>query len=314
MPKRKNRKRNRVLDYFVYVLARMFTVLLHLFARRANYRTARLVGDLLYRFDAKHRRIALEHLRRSFPDWPQSRLEEVARRSMHNMIYLGLEVLYTPRLVTVTRWPEFVRFDNVGPTLRLLLQNRGLIALTGHFGNWEVLGYTLACLGFPTYSVARRLDNPHIDRFILGVREDRGQVILDKRGATARIPELLAENKPVGFIADQDAGRKGAFVDFFGRKASTYKSIALLAIQHEVPVAVGYARRVGEDFQFEIGVERTIYPEEWAHVDDPVLWITREYTAALERVVRRDPEQYLWVHRRWKHRPRGEPPAEGGVA
>lgn len=314
MPKRKNRKRSRVLDYFVYVLARMFTVLLHLFARRANYRTARLVGDLLYRFDAKHRRIALEHLRRSFPDWPESRLEHVARRSMHSMIYLGLEVLYTPRLVTVTRWPEFVRFDNVGQALRLLLQNRGMIVLTGHFGNWEVLGYTLACLGFPTYSVARRLDNPHIDRFILGVREDRGQVILDKRGATARIPELLAENKPVGFIADQDAGRKGAFVDFFGRKASTYKSIALLAIQHEVPVAVGYARRVAEDFQFEIGVERIIYPREWAEVDDPVMWITQEYTAALERVVRRDPEQYLWVHRRWKHRPRGEPPTEGGVA
>jgi KDO2-lipid IV(A) lauroyltransferase len=269
---------------------------------------------MLYRFDARHRRIALEHLRRSFPDWPESRLEHVARRSMHSMVYLGLEVLYTPRLVTVTRWPEFVRFRGVAEAIRLLLQNRGMIMLTGHFGNWEVLGYTLACLGFPTYSVARRLDNPHLDRFLLGVREDRGQVILDKRGATARIPDLLADDRAVGFIADQDAGRKGAFVDFFGRKASTYKSIALLAIQHNVPVAVGYARRLEDDFRFEIGVERIIHPEEWADVDDPVMWITQEYTSALEQVVRRNPEQYLWVHRRWKHRPRGEPPAEGGIA
>jgi hypothetical protein len=71
-------------------------------------------------------------------------------------------------------------------------------------------------------------------------------------------------------------------------------------------VAVGYARRLEDDFRFEIGVERIILPEEWAHVEDPVMWITQEYTSALERVVRRDPEQYLWVHRRWKSRPRHE--------
>jgi demethylmenaquinone methyltransferase/2-methoxy-6-polyprenyl-1,4-benzoquinol methylase len=106
----------------------------------------------------------------------------------------------------------------------------------------------------------------------------------------------------VGFIADQDAGRKGAFVDFFGRKASTYKIIALMAMQYEVPVVIGYGKRLDEDDHFEIGIERIILPHEWAGKDDPVLWITQEYTAALEQVIRRAPEQYLWVHRRWKHR------------
>jgi KDO2-lipid IV(A) lauroyltransferase len=124
----------------------------------------------------------------------------------------------------------------------------------------------------------------------------------------------MAAHRPVSFIADQDAGRKGVFVDFFGRPASTYKSIALLAMQHEAPVVCVYARRLGEQFAFELGAERIIRPEEWRDRDDPLTWITQEYTAAIERTVRRNPEQYLWVHRRWKHRPRGEQPGPDGIA
>jgi KDO2-lipid IV(A) lauroyltransferase len=118
----------------------------------------------------------------------------------------------------------------------------------------------------------------------------------------------------VAFVADQDAGRKGVFVDFFGRPASTYKSIALMAMQFSAPIVVGYGKRLGEDFRFELGVARVIEPHEWAGRDDPVRWITQEYTRALEETVRAAPEQYLWVHRRWKHRPKGEPQPEDGVA
>ena len=108
------------------------------------------------------------------------------------------------------------------------------------------------------------------------------------------------------FIADQNAGHKGLFVDFFGRPASTYKSIGLLAIRHEVPVIVGCARRLSDRFDYEIEVNRIINPEEWAGRDDPLLWITQEYTRAIEDFIRVDPSQYLWVHRRWKTRPKGE--------
>src|SRR5207302_3983874 len=99
----------------------------------------------------------------------------------------------------------------------------------GHYGNWEVLGYMLATLGFDTTSVARPLDNRYVNRWLLGVRERKGQRIIDKRGAMTDIAPLLDRGGTVAFIADQDAGRKNLFVDFFGRKASTYKSIGLLA-------------------------------------------------------------------------------------
>jgi KDO2-lipid IV(A) lauroyltransferase len=93
-------------------------------------------------------------------------------------------------------------------------------------------------------------------------------------------------------------------VDFFGRAASTYKSIGLLAIQKRVPIVVGYAARIHPGFHYRIGVERIIQPEEWAAVEDPLQWITQEYTRALEAAIRHWPDQYLWVHRRWKHQPK----------
>ena len=307
--------RNKVLDYLAYLGMRLFAAILHIFDICANYRTAAWIGDMMYRFDRRHRERAIRHLELSFPDWPAEKVRRVARASMRNMVYLGLEFLFTTRLITPARWRWHISLTNMSETIRLLLQRqRGVIMLTGHFGNWEVAGYMMATLGFRTTSIARRLDNPYINDYVFGVRERTGQRIVDKRGATGEVPDMLANNEAVSFIADQDAGRKGCFVDFFGRKASTYKSIALLAMRFEVPIVVGWGCRRDEQYHFEVGCNRVIHPHEWADKDDPVTWITQEYTRALEEIIRTAPEQYLWVHRRWKHRPKGEQRPADGVA
>lgn len=307
--------RNKYLDYLAYIGLRLFAMFVHMFSLRANYRTARWMGDIFFRLSARHRRRAMEHLRRSFPDWSEEKIYRTARLSLRNLTYLGLEVLFTTRLITPGRWRKHIELTNMSEVIRLLLEQKGpTIFITGHFGNWEVVGYTMATLGFPSVAVARTLDNPYINKYILGVRERTGQTILDKRGATQSADDVFKANGTVCFIADQDAGRKGMFVDFFGRKASTYKSIALLAMQYNAPIVVGYGKRLKEYYRFELGVQRTIYPHEWADKDDPVRWITQEYTKALEDVIRTAPEQYLWVHRRWKHRPKGEPDAVDGIA
>jgi len=181
-----------------------------------------------------------------------------------------------------------------------------LLMVTGHYSNFEIIGYLLGLFGFPIYSIARPLDNKYLNRFLYRVREQRGQRIIDKKGAAEMMPQLTEEGSTLGFIADQDAGKKGVFVDFFGRDASTYKSIGLVAITTNLPIVVGYSRRVGNRFFFEIGVTRIIFPHEWADQDDPLKWITTEYTKAVEAFVREDPTQYWWLHRRWKTRPRGE--------
>jgi KDO2-lipid IV(A) lauroyltransferase len=288
-------------------------MLLGLFPVNANLRSARAVGSLLYRIDKKHRKRALENLRASFPEKPHAELEYVAERSMQHFVELVMDVLFTTRLINAESWHKYVHMDGPSDSLRILLRGRGAIMLTAHYGNWEILGYTLATLGFETYSIARPIDNPYIDTWLLGVREKRGQIILSKRGVTTTALEVLQNKGVLAFIADQNAGPKGLFVPFFGRQASTYKSIGLLAIQHNVPIVVGYARRRGDKFEFDIGTQDVMYPEEWQNFPrdqyrDELHYITARYTKAIEDFVRADPTQYLWIHRRWKTRPKDEAP------
>lgn len=302
--------RNDLVDRLQYVGLRVASMMLQSFPVEANLRTARLIGTLFYWFDRKHRSRALANLRRSFPEMSERQRQRLALRSQQELIMLGVEILFTTRLIRLDTWAKYVDLDNFREVVALLLRkDQGLIMLTGHYGNFEILGYLLATLGFPTTSVARPLDNPYLNEWILGVRERQGQRIVDKKGATADIIDVLSRNGTVCFIADQNAGSKGIFVDFFGRKASTYKSIGLVAMQYEVPVVIGYARRAGGDrFHFTVGVQDIIYPHDWRDEADPLRYITQRYTKALEDVVRAEPSQYWWVHRRWKTRPKGEPP------
>jgi KDO2-lipid IV(A) lauroyltransferase len=306
---KERKERNDWLDWLQYLALRLVAAALHCFPVDTNLRTAKLVGSALYRIDKRHRDRALGNLRRSFPDMSPRRRERMAERSMQQLVMLGIEVLFTTRLIRLDTYSRYVELHNFAETLKLMVRgDRGLIMLTGHYGNWEVLGYVLATLGFPTTSIARPLDNPYISEYVFGVREKTGQKIIAKKGATTEVTEVLDRKGTVGFIADQNAGTKGLFVDFFGRKASTYKSIGLLAMEYEVPVVVGYARRLGDRFRFLVGVQDVIYPEDWKTQDDPLRYITQRYTKGIEDFVRDDPGQYLWVHRRWKTRPKGETP------
>jgi KDO2-lipid IV(A) lauroyltransferase len=301
------KERNKFIDLSQYVGLRVVSMLLHSFPVNANLRTAKLLGDFMWVIDRKHRDRAMGNLRRSFPDMPLEQRERLARRSMQQLFMLFIEVLFTTRLVHIDTWADYCELENFREVLQLLLKrDQGLIMLTGHFGNWEILGYVLATLGFNTTSIARPLDNPYVNDWLLGVREKMGQKIIAKKGATEEVTEVLGRGGAVGFIADQNAGSKGIFVDFFGRKASTYKSIGLLAMEYEVPIVIGYARRVDDQFKFVVGAEDIIFPEEWKDQDDPLRYITQRYTKGIEDFVRHDPGQYLWIHRRWKTRPKGE--------
>jgi len=304
-----SKPRNDVIDRLAYLGLRITSMAMHWFPVDLNLRTARLFGAAWSHFDKKHRARAIANLHQSFPHFTQQECEMLARKSVQHMFMLGVEMLHTTRLVRVDTWRKYVEVGDLHQTLELLMNRKqGLIMLTGHYGNWEILGYLLATLGFETTSVARPLDNPYISEFVFGVRERQGQKVVGKKGATQEIVGLLGSGGAVGFVADQNAGSKGIFVDFFGRKASTYKSIGLLAMQYEVPVLIGYARRIDGRFRFKLATQDIIWPADWKDQPDPLIYITQRYTKAIEDFVREDPSQYLWLHRRWKTRPKGEQP------
>ncbi|MDP9174449.1 MAG: lysophospholipid acyltransferase family protein [Planctomycetota bacterium] len=306
-----DKPRNDLKDRLVYLCLRLLSTLVHCWPVNFNLQAARLLGSIWYRLDAKHRARAIANLHRSFPHFTEQQCDTYAHRSQQHMFMLAVEVLFTTRLIRIDTWRDYVEIQNIQQTLRLLMdRNRGLILLTAHYGNWEILGYVLATLGFETTSVARAFDNPYINDCIFGVRESRGQKVLDKFGATEQVTSILENGGVVAFVADQNAGKKGIFVDFFGRKASTYKSIGLLAMQYEVPIVIGFARRLNERFHFSVEIQDIIYPADWKDQPDSLRYITQRYTTGIENFIRADPGQYLWTHRRWKTRPKGEEPQQ----
>lgn len=317
------RKRIRAIDYLVYVLVRIGWTVFSMFSIEANLHTMRLLGRFWFyvphalpagipfiRRLREHRNRAERHVRMAFPQASDAEVERIVRGSFESLAMLAVEVLLTPRLITQWSWARHIQLRKLDEAIRALASPRGCIMLTGHYGSWELLGYTLAILGFDIVAVMRPLDNEYLNRFLLDRRERSGLSLLYKKGATRNAPEVLESGGALCFIADQNAGRKGQFVDFFGYKASTYKAIGLLAIHHDVPIVVGCARRCSRGFDYEICVNRVIYPEEWKDKDDELAWTTQEYTRALEDLIRVAPEQYLWMHRRWKSRPRGERPED----
>jgi KDO2-lipid IV(A) lauroyltransferase len=291
-----------------YAALRLWTLIVNCFPIEMNLSTARFMGRIWWAAIRRHRDRALDNLRPALGDrYGERQLRRIARQSFEHFAQLYLvEAVMSPRLITEWSWARYVELDKLGPALRELLNGRGLIMLTGHFGNYELLGYTICRLGLPLTAVMRPVDNPLINRYLVAAREAGGLSLLYKKGVTAVAPEVIDRGGSLCFIADQDAGRKGLFVDFFGRQASTYKSIGLLAMQKRVPIVVGYAVRVRRGFHYRLAVERIIRPDEWESQADPLRWVTQTFSHALEAAIRRWPEQYLWVHRRWKHRPKDE--------
>jgi Kdo2-lipid IVA lauroyltransferase/acyltransferase len=304
--KKKKKKRNLFLDWLAYIGLRILVLILYLFDVETNLRTACWLGRGLWKYYDRGRNRALENLRASFPEKNERWIWETGQRSFEQIAMLAIDVLFTPRLVKKNNWRDYSYFKNTERAKWLMIEGKSPLMLTAHYSNFEIIGYMLGLFDFNIYSIARPLDNKFINKYLFSIREKAGQKLIDKKGASEIIEKIIASGAPIGFIADQDAGRKGIFVDFFGRKASTYKSIGLLAITHNLPVGVAYSRRIGNRFYFEIGVQRIIMPEEWADKKNPLEWITAEYTKAIEDFVRDDPSQYWWLHRRWKHRPKEE--------
>jgi KDO2-lipid IV(A) lauroyltransferase len=296
------RPRSRVADYLVYLIVRVVVCILQTLSFEKARSVARGLAWLIHRVNRRHRLVALENLRHAFGD----RYSETEREAMVRAVYehfctMLVEMLHLPRRMHPATWRRYFSPAFDPRIMSAVLSGRPVLIVTGHFGNWEVAGYTMGLCGFETYSIARPLDNPHLDGFLRRFREKTGQHILAKQGEFDQIQQVLAEGGVLGTLADQDAGPRGVFVEFFGRPASTHKAVALLALQHNVHMMVTGIPRLEGLYHFLLA--DVIDPADYRERPDAVQAITQRFTTALESLVRLAPEQYFWLHRRWKHQP-----------
>ena len=259
--------------------------------------------------------VAVNNLRQALgSDVSDADINETIRQMWVHLFRVVVEVIQLPRKVRVENCLDFVEYDaGRAPCWRAFTSGRPVILLGGHFGNWEVANAMFGMFGMKMGVVARDLDNPYLHTWFERFREHTGHTMISKAGAADEMLPLLTRRGHLGLLGDQDAGPRGVFADFFGKPASCFKSIALMALEHRAVICVGGALRLPDDVRpddwngwsgsrFQLCCEEVIDPDSIDSLD-PVGEITRRYTSALERLIRRAPEQYFWVHRRWKSQP-----------
>jgi KDO2-lipid IV(A) lauroyltransferase len=298
------KERSQVVDYLVYLGVRVTVAVLQMLPMETAYFLARILGRLGYVVDRRHRRVALVNVEHAFG----GRLTDRQRLKLVRAVYdhfakVIVEIALIPRKLHLGNWKKRVTLDNVAQAVSCVLSDRPTIIVTGHFGNWEMAGYLVAAIGIKSYAIARDLDNRYLHEFVQRFRQWSGQTILSKTRDFARILRVLADGELLISVGDQSAGPRGYFVEFFGRSASTHKGVALLAMKYNAPVIVGYALREGRGFHYRVGCSNALDPRDYLDSADPAVALTQDFTRALETVIRRTPEQYLWLHNRWKHEP-----------
>ena len=234
----------------------------------------------------------------------RDRLVDLARRSY---MQLGGSLLEFASLwdITAEELRRIVRIDGLEHLDAIRASGRGAMLVTGHYGNWELFGAAFVAQGYPTTFLVKEQSNPLATRLQNQLRGRGGIEIVYQGPLVARgVLRALEKGHLVGILPDQDARRHGVFVDFLGRPASTFKGPAFFAWRTGVPIIQGYIRRL-EDGTHHAVMLPPIHPDPAAPEDEEVRRLTELYTRDMERWVRAHPENYYWVHRRWKTQPPG---------
>lgn len=293
-----------VIDYLVYLLVRVFVCVVQATSLAACRGIAGGLATLATDVLRLRRGVIEENLGIVFPGLSAAERRRLTWEMWEHLFLMVAEIAHLPRKVHRSNWQKYFDVPNREEVVRLLADGRPKVIVSGHFGNFELSGYVLALFGFPSVTVARPLDNPFLHRFVNEFRGRTGQTMLPKQGSSADADRLLAAGGLLAILADQAAGPKGCWVDFLGRPASTHKAIAVLALSNDAPLMVGCARRLGKPMHYAIAIAGVADPRETPPELQTVEGLTQWHTDVLAALVRESPEQYWWVHRRWK----GEPP------
>lgn len=266
---------------------------------RMGKRVGWLLGDVL-KFRHKTVRENLSHV---FPEKSEAERLELTRDMWHHLFLMVCEIAQAPRKIHDTNWRDYVYIRDKKIMTEYFLDWRPVVLMTGHLGNFEQALFITGILGIPSYAVARPLDNPLLNRWLQHFRESRGQFILPTEGSARDVQRVLDAGALLSMLGDQHAGNKGCWVDFMGRPASCHKAVALFTLTQKAPMIVTYGVRRGKPLHMEIGCNGIADPESLDDSIADVRSLTQWYNQRLEELVRLDPEQYWWMHRRWKEKP-----------
>jgi Kdo2-lipid IVA lauroyltransferase/acyltransferase len=263
---------------------------------------ARALGHLWFRMDRRHRRITLDNLTWAYGDrWSEQRIKKTARQVFVNIAGMLFEVAWSSRLSKHRILSHFT-IQGLAHVRAAHARGNGVIVLSCHMGNFEMLIPALEGTGLKGYAIYRKLDFAPLENLMRDLRQRFGVTMIPMRRASGKLEKILAKGGVVGTLLDQNVDwYKGVFVTFFTRPACTNSGLAKLAMKTGSPVVPMYTIRHGRQFYIEFLPEIPL-----AVTGDTIKDIetnTQHFTTAVETMVRKCPEQYFWVHNRWKTKP-----------
>jgi KDO2-lipid IV(A) lauroyltransferase len=265
------------------------------------------VTSLLFRWQPKLQKTAEFNLGLAFPDWTDAQRKDVTRKMVRNLGWMAAEFARFPRL-------EKGNIENVvileGHENFLEGQRRGngVLYLTGHIGAWELSSFAHALYGYPLHYIARPLDNKRLDALVNQYRCSSGNQPIFKNESARVMLKILKDSGTIGILADQNTmPEEGVFVDFFGTPACATTGIARVALHTGAAVVPGYAYWDETMQKYRLRFEPPVDLVRTGDTERDVFRNTQRFAKAIEEIIRKHPDQWVWVHKRWKTRPKGEP-------
>jgi KDO2-lipid IV(A) lauroyltransferase len=288
----------------VWGFVKMLGVLPRPVARWLAWGSVRILLFLLPRM----RKTAEFNLRLAFPEWSDARRQAVLNGMARNLGRMAAEFARLPGY-TAENIENVVVLDGHENFLEGKSRGKGVIYLTGHIGAWELSSYAHALYGFPLHYMARPLDNAPLDAMVNEYRGRSGNKPIYKNEAARMLLKVLKGAGTIGILADQNTmPGEGVFVDFFGTPACTTTGIARVALHTDAAVVPGYAYWDENLRKYRLRFEPPVELVRTGDADRDVRENTQRFTRVIEEIIRKHPEQWVWIHARWKNRPEGQPP------
>lgn len=295
-------------EWFEFALAWLVLKSIGLLPRPIARVIAALTVRILLAMLPRLRRIAQFNLRLAFPEWNDAK-REVAIRNMTR--YLGWQAVEFARFSGYNREniEEIIEIENHENFLEAQRRGKGVLILTGHIGAWELSSFAHAIYGYPMHYLARPLDNAPLDAFVNHYRGLSGNRPIYKNESARAVLKTLTGGGIVGILADQNTlPEEGVFVDFFGKAACTTTGIARLALHTGAAVVPGYAYWDSAARKYKLRFDPPIEIAETGDSERDIVENTQRFAKITEDIIRKFPDQWVWVHARWKTRPKDEPP------
>ena len=266
------------------------------------------VGALAFTILSRLRRVGLTNLELAFPEKSAPDREQILRHVYRNLGWLLAEFCQMPGY-TPDNTHTFIRCEGLDYYLAARDRGKGVLILTGHLGAWELSSYYHSLMGYPMSMVIRRLDNARVDKLVNDIRCLHGNRVLHKDDFARGLLASMRQGETVGILMDTNmTPPQGSFVPFFSRLACTASGMARVALRTGAAVLPGFMLWEESEQKYVLHFGEAIDLVSTGNDESDVLENTARFTAVIESWIRRYPDQWLWVHRRWKTRPEGDPP------